>query len=173
MIFYPNQVDALITNTYQHYNIDKNVDLADIKKFVVRRHRRNGIEICIHELGVGNYRFDFLSLNPYSQKVRIFEYKTNRADFVNDKKWRGYLPYCNTLAFVTPLGLINVKDLPTGVGLLQVFKWQRTHQTDSRQWLGAVWCRKPHGRQMTIDRYYQVMGMLLVRLVQGRKDDFF
>ena len=173
MIYDSNSLEMILQNQHPVYQFFDDVDLQDIKEFVVRRHRRNGSEVCIHELGVGHYRFDFVSLNPYSHKIRIFEYKVSKADFLGDCKWRGYLGYCTTFSFVTPLGLVSLVDLPKGVGLLQVFRWRRRVQQDQRRYLGAIWVRRPGGRKLPEDTYRQVADMMLARLVQGRKDDFF
>lgn len=49
----------------------------------------------------------------------VYEIKCGRNDFLNDTKWRKYLPYCNEFYFVTPKGLIQPNELPTEVGLLE------------------------------------------------------
>lgn len=54
--------------------------------------------------------------------VTGYEVKVNRSDFVNDKKWREYLPYCNEFYFVCPHGLINKTELPEEAGLMYVAK---------------------------------------------------
>lgn len=49
-----------------------------------------------------------------------YEIKVARSDFLQDRKWQGYLPYCHEFAFVTPKGLIDRDELPAEVGLLEV-----------------------------------------------------
>jgi len=173
MIFFANNLDILLANNHKDYIFDKDIDLMDIKKFIYNRHHNKGNQVCIHELGIQNVRFDFISLNPYTHKIRIMEYKVSKNDFDSDHKWQNYLPWCNTFTFVTPLGLIDLDALPTGIGLLQMFKWQRRITRVNRWNIGAIWIRKPYGRILSIDRYYQMADMLLARIVQGRKDDFF
>ena len=49
-----------------------------------------------------------------------YEIKITRSDFLNDKKWRHYLPYCNEFFFVAPKGLIRLAELPPEAGLLEL-----------------------------------------------------
>lgn len=47
-----------------------------------------------------------------------YEIKVSRSDFLNDRKWRDYLPLCNELFFVTRPGVIEKDELPEQVGLM-------------------------------------------------------
>lgn len=49
-----------------------------------------------------------------------YEVKVSRSDFLGDKKWRLYLPYCNEFYFVAPKGLIRLDELPPEAGLLEL-----------------------------------------------------
>ena len=49
-----------------------------------------------------------------------YEIKTNRADFVRDDKWRGYLPVCNAFYFVAPRGVIREEEVGVEAGLVEV-----------------------------------------------------
>ena len=49
-----------------------------------------------------------------------YEVKVSRSDFMNDKKWPGYLNLCHELYFVTPKGIIQKDELPAEVGLMEV-----------------------------------------------------
>lgn len=174
MIYYSNQYQILTENNDPWYEYDGNVNLDDIKKFIKQYHGRRGQQVCIHELGVGKYRFDFVSLNPYQHRIRILEYKISKGDFNGDRKHLDYMHYCNTLAFVTPLGLVNVDELSDNrIGLLQVFKWKHRKNQINRWTLGAIWLKKPRGQKLDKETYYQVADMMLARVVQGRKGDFF
>ncbi len=51
-----------------------------------------------------------------------FEIKVSRSDFLNDDKWRNYLPYCNAFYFVCPPGIIQIDELPPEVGLMYTSK---------------------------------------------------
>lgn len=47
-----------------------------------------------------------------------YEIKVSRSDFLNDEKWRGYLPFCNEFYFVSPPDIIEKQEVPTEAGLL-------------------------------------------------------
>lgn len=51
-------------------------------------------------------------------KIVAYEVKVSRSDFLQDDKWRGYLPYCNELYFVCPQKLIAPEELPGDIGLM-------------------------------------------------------
>lgn len=51
-----------------------------------------------------------------------YEIKVSRSDFVNDNKWTGYLPYCNSFYFVCPPKLISVDEVGPDAGLLWTSK---------------------------------------------------
>jgi len=51
-----------------------------------------------------------------------YEIKMSRSDFLRDGKYPLYLPYCNSLWFVAPHGIIDPRELPEEVGLLQISK---------------------------------------------------
>lgn len=52
--------------------------------------------------------------------VMGYEIKVSRGDFLQDKKWRAYLPMCNELYFVAPKGIVQVDELAAEVGLIEV-----------------------------------------------------
>ena len=66
-------------------------------------------------------RFDAITIHRSVRKVRIFEIKTNRSDFLGDKKWEKYLDYCTYFAFVVPEGLVDKSELPKNVGLIYIY----------------------------------------------------
>lgn len=174
MIYNSNQYPTLMRNDNEWYEYDPDVGLDDIKKFVRQYHQRRKKQVCIHELGVDKYRFDFVSLDPYRQRVRILEYKVNKADFNGDSKHLGYMGYCHTFAFVTPLGLVTISDLrDKRAGLMYVFRYKKRASERDRWYLGAIWMKRPTGMVLHVSMYYHVIEMMLARLVQGRKEDFF
>lgn len=69
-----------------------------------------------------HFRMDAWAMNrSWSNPcVSAYEVKVARSDFLNDNKWRSYLPYCNQLSFVCPRGLIQSSELPGEVGLYYV-----------------------------------------------------
>ena len=63
-------------------------------------------------------RLDMLSLDYMRGRVRGYEIKVSRSDFVNDTKWQDYLPYCHQFYFVCPPDLIQPDELPKEIGLM-------------------------------------------------------
>lgn len=51
-----------------------------------------------------------------------YEVKVSRSDFLNDRKWPQYLPYCNEFYFVAPQDLIDPSELSAECGLIVVSK---------------------------------------------------
>ena len=51
-----------------------------------------------------------------------YEVKLTRADFRRDRKWAGYLQYCNLFYFVVPWGLIEKREVPEEAGLIYLTK---------------------------------------------------
>lgn len=74
--------------------------------------------------GMGYLRLDaWVMKKSWVHPLAIgYEIKVSRSDFVNDEKWRGYLPYCNEFYFVCPTGLISPDELPNDTGLLWLAK---------------------------------------------------
>jgi hypothetical protein len=88
-----------------------------LKQMVVMHWVKRGFA-CFVEQGVnrrGVLRADVVAMS-LSGHVIITEVKSCRADFVNDKKWPQYRPYCDQFYMAWPkdFGV----DLPTGTGLL-------------------------------------------------------
>ena len=75
--------------------------------------------LWMEEFSWGSGRFDLLTVDLSDWVTRGFEIKVNRSDFVGDRKWHHYLPYVHFFWFATPVGLINVSELPPEVGLLE------------------------------------------------------
>jgi len=49
-----------------------------------------------------------------------YEIKVDRSDFLNDKKWPEYLPFCHEFYFVCTSGLITKEEISPEVGLMWV-----------------------------------------------------
>ena len=64
-------------------------------------------------------RFDVVGVAKYTRQVRVYEVKSSRADFLADRKWERYLPYCTHFAFVAPAGAIFRWELPREIGLVE------------------------------------------------------
>ncbi len=70
-----------------------------------------------------NVRFDIVAIKRGAKReVRIYEIKSGRHDFISDKKWKKYLPYCTQFAFVCPQQSIKVEEIPKGIGLIEVYR---------------------------------------------------
>lgn len=131
MIYYSNF--DFKSNNYD-FRFDTNLD--DIKNWFIRNsHKYKGPKLF--EFAIGNCRFDMINLQfqnkwndnkkqyiTSNKQVIIYEFKVNRYDFLNDKKWQNYLEYCNKLIFVCPKGIINPDELPKGIGLIYVYRWK-------------------------------------------------
>ncbi len=70
----------------------------------------------------GCLRIDvWVMANSWTQPtITAYEIKVSRSDFRGDKKWRGYLDYCNEFYFVCPSDLISATEVPDEAGLLWV-----------------------------------------------------
>ena len=51
-----------------------------------------------------------------------YEIKVSRGDFLQDKKWKDYLQFCNYFYFLAPKGIIKPDELPKEIGLIE-FYW--------------------------------------------------
>lgn len=76
-------------------------------------------------------RVDCLTIDLQKFMIRGFEVKISRADFLGDDKWQTYLHYFNFFYFVTTPGLINPKELPPEVYLLELGYEERTKSWES------------------------------------------
>ncbi len=47
-----------------------------------------------------------------------FEVKVSRSDFLDDRKWQDYLPYCQAFYFVSPAKVIRAGEVPAEAGLM-------------------------------------------------------
>ena len=101
----------------------KTIRAADLLKLLAARHAR---DMFVPECRTGG------ALDEYHQRLDAwaikrswahpqvigYEIKISRADFLQDDKWRGYLPYCNEFYFVCPPSFIQRDELPEDAGLL-------------------------------------------------------
>jgi len=102
---------------------DVKITAKDLLKLLARRHTRDVfVPECMTTAAPGEsyQRLDAWAIkrawtNPLATG---YEIKVSRSDFLQDDKWRGYLPYCNELYFVCPPKLIQPEELPADVGLL-------------------------------------------------------
>ncbi|GAG81332.1 unnamed protein product [marine sediment metagenome] len=149
------------------------VSIGEIKTWF-RQYSNNGPFFSMFETGLDELRFDLIRIDPRRQHVRIFEFKSCRADFLSDKKWKKYLEYCHTFTFVCPQGVIRREEIPPGIGLLYIYKWrwQGTFQPNDRWELDSEWIRRPRKREMSQATLLRLAFMIVSR-VRFRKNDMF
>ena len=58
----------------------------------------------------------------WAKPIRGYEIKVSASDFRRDRKWIGYLEYCNLFYFVCPWGVIPPGLVPEEAGLIYVTK---------------------------------------------------
>lgn len=58
----------------------------------------------------------------WTRPIIGYEIKINRSDFRRDRKWAGYLEYCNLFYFVVPWGLVEPREVPAEAGLCYLTK---------------------------------------------------
>ena len=70
----------------------------------------------------GHLRMDAWVMKPsWANRLSIvYEIKVSRNDFLNDKKYTLYFPYCNEFYFVCPPKLIQPNEIPDDCGLMWV-----------------------------------------------------
>ena len=156
-----------------NYNTD-DINTVDIKKYLKSRHAGPGVNLF--EMGIAGRRVDLIHINPHTQHIRIFEVKASRSDFTGDDKWHHYIKYCHTFSFVCPYGLIAKDELPPGIGLLWIYKWNHKRQTtwseDVQWYLGNQWIKRPKRREMESQTMIYVAFLMVERMI-SRKHDVF
>lgn len=102
------------------------ITAMSIVDLLATKHREDVFvpECKIGASGVGCLRLDGWAIKTsWSNPLVVgYEIKVSVADFRNDDKWLGYLPYCNQFYFVSPPGVINKDEVPEQAGLLWVTK---------------------------------------------------
>ena len=151
---------------------DYDVTIADIKRYF--RHNHTGPYFSIFETGLDENRFDLIRVDPYRRYIRIYEFKSCRKDFLSDKKWQNYLEYCHTFTFVCARHAIEKEDLPSGIGLIWIYKWRWDRQTRlADTWiLEKEWVKKPRKREMKESTLLR-LAFMLVHRTKWRKEDVF
>jgi hypothetical protein len=87
---------------------------------------RHSKDVCIPECkdgpsqGVRSRRMDLWTMRKsYSQFCMTgYEIKVTRRDYIQDEKWKDYLPLCHELYFVCPWGVIQPEEVPASCGLI-------------------------------------------------------
>lgn len=156
----------------ERYEFNASVSIEDIKTFF--RTHNNGVFFSMFEAGLDGRRFDLIRIDPYRNYIRIFEFKSCRADFLSDRKYKKYLKYCHTLTFVCPREVIRKDDLPSGIGLMWIYKWRHKNGLKGyNEWvLEQEWVRRPKKATVDKDVMLRIAFMLIKRAI-WRKDDVF
>lgn len=96
----------------------------DIKRLLIDRHAK---DVAVPECNMGSAwagcrRIDLWALRrSWSPLTAIaYEVKVSRRDWLGDRKWTEYGRVCHELWVVAPAGVVQVEELPEGVGFLQV-----------------------------------------------------
>ena len=160
---------------HEHFEFDINVSIGDIEEYFTK-YNNNGPFFSMFETGLDGLRFDLIRVDPYRQYIRIFEFKSCRSDFISDKKWQKYLPYCHTFTFVCPREAIKREDIPKGIGLLWIFKYRWKDggglQKNKNWRFENEWVRRPRSKiveQQTLTR----LAFMLVHRTIWRKEAVF
>lgn len=69
----------------------------------------------------GGLRVDVISVSPRGE-IWVVECKSCRADFVSDRKWQGYLEFCDRFFWAVDAGFPE-DLLPEGSGLIRADPW--------------------------------------------------
>ena len=69
----------------------------------------------------GGLRVDVISITPKGE-IWVVECKSCRADYVADRKWQGYLEFCDRFFWAVDAGFPD-EMLPDGTGLIRADPW--------------------------------------------------
>lgn len=94
--------------------------------------------VGLFEFGIKEAIFDAFMIQPFDRKIRGFEFKVSRSDFLSDiklkpetiaynwnldryvAKWTKYLTYVNIFYWVCPSGLIQPNEIKEPAGLIWI-----------------------------------------------------
>lgn len=66
-------------------------------------------------------RVDLMALGPRGE-IWVIECKSSRVDFVSDRKWQGYLDWCDRFFWAVPVDFPR-EILPDGAGVILADDW--------------------------------------------------
>lgn len=99
---------------------------AELLELIQTKHAGTGVVVPECKDGPTQSVSSYLRMDAWvmekkwrSPRVIAYEIKVSRSDFINDTKWRDYLPYCNEFYFVAPKNMIEASELPPEAGLLE------------------------------------------------------
>ena len=154
------------------YEFDSGITVDDIARYFITHN--TGPFFSMFEVGFDGYRFDLFRINPHTQYIRIFEFKSCRRDFISDKKWQNYLKYCHTFSFVCPREAIKKTDLAKGIGLLWIHKWRYKERLKGcDDWaFDKQWIQKPCRKELDKDMLLKIAFMVAQRALWRPRDIF-
>jgi len=88
--------------------------------------------------------FDFIAFSRLRKEIRIIECKANRADFLADRKWQRYLPYCTHLAFLGGKEVFSKDELPKEIGVIRPRIRLLRNDAERLEWYYERGCRRLH-----------------------------
>jgi len=135
-------------------------------------------EVGLFEFGIDSCRFDCIVFNGVHKRIKGYEFKVSRADFLHEiktRKWKNYLEYCHTFSFVCPKGLIDKIEVPSKVGLLWMTTWGEYYGYDDerKNRPKGLWVKLPKFLGEIPEKRFQRIVLTLISRVKYRKDEFF
>lgn len=147
-----------------------------IAEFFKERHGPSTTDIGLFEFGIEGRIFDCFMFNGHKMRLKGFEFKVSRADFLRDlksEKWKKYLGYCHTFTWVCPKGLIKKEEVEKPAGLLWITTVAEQFGYSSNDSPYPLWKKRPQFiGEISEDKFRKIVLVLLGR-VKYRKDEFF
>lgn len=139
---------------------------------------KEGSEFGLFEFGIDFRRFDCMIFNANKLRLRGYEFKVDRQDFLNEirtEKWKCYLPYCHTFSFVCPKGLVDKSEIPPKVGLLWITTVNKHYGYTDRDYDSphGIWVKMPHFLGKIPEEEFQRIVLVLISRIKFRKDVFY
>lgn len=131
-------------------SIESNLGVKDIHKAIDQLGGYGSIfvpEFTFHDM-----RIDGILVEPgKTRRIRGFEIKVSRPDFIRDGKWQNYTQFCSSLSIACPEGLIRPDEIESPFGLLWVKKetWVRDHDGYKGTAYHTQWAKRPKDFQGT------------------------
>lgn len=111
----------------------------------IRKALRGLDGLYINEFTWRGLRIDAVLVDYHQRKVRGFEIKVSREDFLQDKKWQLYSQFCSELSIVCPAELLQPEEIKSPFGLLWIgpngeYWWKRRPKNiQHREALAWTW----------------------------------
>lgn len=167
--------------------MEENNNLPKITGYDILAHTERNIgrhyTLGVSEFGFYNdetngRRIDAFFLDRHRKETMGIEIKVSRQDFLSDKKWREYLPYCSRFYFIAPVGIIKKEELPKDIGLIEVFwkqaMWKEDYSEEDmvqgvNYWLQDVIvkkCKKLH--DLSPEVYVDILERLMTKMYYSK-----